>query len=257
MQAAAGNKGGDELPEYVAQEGQVGYGFSMGILCLECNIPFIPGDVGNASTYDFPVQYMVVPGATTDAIVNRQDPTVGEEVVRCAKALVGQGVKAITSDCGYLGVFQRMVADSVPVPVFMSSLMQVPLIRSMLGSDRRLGIMVANGQSVSDSLLAKVGLEDASRLVFRGLEEKPHFYEVIFEEKVPLDQARMEGEVVETVLEMQKDAPDLGAIMLECSDLPPYSAAIQRSTGLPVFDWIGFINYVHHAVVSRPYDGIF
>lgn len=245
------------MPEYSPQAGQVGYGFSIGILCLECNIPFIPGDVGNASTYDFPVQYRIVPGATTDAIVKRQDPTLGEEIVRCARDLVGQGVKAITGDCGYLGIYQRVVAESVPVPVFMSSLMQVPLIRAMLGSERQLGVMVANGQGVSDSLLARVGLEDTSRLVFRGLEDKQHWIEVIFEEKVPLDEERMTQEVVETALEMQREAPDLGAILLECSDLPPYSAAVQRATSLPVFDWIGFINYVHHAVVRRPYGGFF
>jgi hypothetical protein len=39
--------------------------------------------------------------------------------------------------------------------------------------------------------------------------------------------------------------------------MPPYSAAVQRATGLPVFDWIGFINYVHHAVVRTPYQGFF
>jgi hypothetical protein len=63
--------------------------------------------------------------------------------------------------------------------------------------------------------------------------------------------------MVRTAHEVLEDDPSVGAFLLECSDMPPYSAALQRATGLPVFDWIGFINYVHHAVVAKPYHGFF
>lgn len=236
-----------------ANKGQVSYGSSVGILCLQFHMPFIPGDVGNATSYDFPVQYLEVPGATFGA-VQRQDPELAERFVAAGHQLVDQGCKAITSDCGYIGAYQQVLADALPVPVFLSSLMQVPGILGMLGPDRTLGAMVASGRALSP-LLHTLGIADTSRLVVKGLEDKPHFRAAVHEEQGWLDDELMEQEVVEAAVEMQQENPTLGAVLLECSDLPPYGAAIQRVTGLPVFDWIGFINYVHHAVVRTSYQG--
>src|SRR6266852_1063186 len=116
---------------YRARRGQVAYGYSVGIVCLEYFLPFIPGDVGNASTYDFPVLYREVKGATFEAIIQRQDAAMAAPIVEAAQELARQGAKAITSDCGYFGAYQREVAAAVDVPVFMSSLMQAPLALSM------------------------------------------------------------------------------------------------------------------------------
>lgn len=245
------------MPIYEAHKGQVAYGFSVGILCLEYHLPFIPGDVANASTYDFPVLFKEVSGASGDAVIVRQDATIVQNFIDAAQELVKQGAKAITSDCGYIGQCQDEVAASVPVPVFLSSLLQVPMVVSMLGPGRRLGVMVANGPSVTDGFLKKVGIADRSRVYFRGLEDKPNFRKSVLEENGTLDSDAVKQEVVETALEMQEDEPETGAILMECSDLPPYSAAVQAATGLPIFDWIGFINYVHHAVVRTPYGGFY
>lgn len=244
---------------FKATQGRVSYGTSIGVLMLECNIPFVPGDVGNASSYDFPVQYLLVPGATGDAVINRQDPAIAPSFVEAARQLADQGVRAITGDCAYMGAYQQAVADAVDVPVFLSSLMQVPLVLSMLRRQDKLAVLVANGRSVSDRLLSTVGItpEIAKRCVFRGLEDKEHFRSVILEETGEMDVERMEAEMVATALELVEDEPAVRAFLLECSDMPPYGAAIQRATGLPVFDWIGFINYVHHAVVRTPYTGFF
>jgi hypothetical protein len=242
---------------YRARRGQVAYGYSVGIVCLEYFLPFIPGDVGNASTYDFPVLYREVKGATCDAIIVRQDPQMLPLVLAAAEDLVAQGAKAITSDCGYFGAYQREVADALPVPVFLSSLMQAPFILSMLGPNRKLAALVANGASLSERVLDAIGIDDRSRIVFRGLEDKSEFRQTVLDECGTLDADAVEQEVVEAALQVQEEHPDLGALLLECSDLPPYSAAVQAATGLPVFDWIGFINYVHQAVVAKPYTGIF
>jgi hypothetical protein len=242
---------------YRARRGQVAYGYSIGIVCLEYFLPFIPGDVGNASTYDFPVLYREVKGATFDAIIERQDPAMAAPIVAAAQELVRQGAKAITSDCGYFGAYQREVARAVPVPVFLSSLLQAPLALTMLAPEQRLAVLVANGASLSDRLLERIGIVDTSRIVFRGLEDKPEFRKTVLDECGTLDVDLVEQEIVDAALEVQSEHPEVGAILLECSDLPPYSAAVQAATGLPVFDWIGFINYVHQAVNAKPYSGIF
>jgi hypothetical protein len=242
-----------------ARQDQLGYGISIGILMLDCHIPFIPGDVGNASTYNFPVQFQKVQGATGDAVINRQDPAITPHFVEAAQLLAAQGVRAITGDCAYMGAYQAAVAEAVEVPVFLSSLLQVPMVLAMLARDRKLAVLVANGSTVSDRLLAPVGITEAlrDRLVIRGLEDKEHFRSVILDESGELDFSRMESEVVESAMQVLQDEPSVGAFLLECSDLPPYSHAIYRATGLPVFDWIGFINYVHHAVVPHSYQGFF
>jgi aspartate/glutamate racemase len=242
---------------FQARRGQVAYGYSVGIVCLEYYLPFIPGDVGNASTYGFPVLYREVKGATFEAIIQNQDPAMAAPIVEAALELERQGVKAITSDCGYFGAYQQEVARAVDVPVFLSSLMQAPLVLSMLAPEQRLAVLVANGASLSDRLLSRIGLADTSRIVFRGLEDKPEFRKTVLDEVGTLDVDAVEQEVVDASLEVQSEHPEVGAILLECSDLPPYSAAVQAATGLPVFDWIGFIEYVQHAVNARPYSGIF
>lgn len=256
---AAPSEGAVPGRRHRATRGQVGYGFSIGILMLDCNIPFVPGDVGNASTYDFPVQYLLVPGATGDAVVGRQDPALTPSFVEGAQALAAQGVRAITGDCAYMGAYQKAVAEAVDIPVFMSSLMQVPLVLSMMAPRRRLAVLVANGGTVSDRLLEPVGIvgEVRERCVFRGLEDKESFSSTCLVETGEIDVDAIEAEMVETARELLAADPSIGAFLFECSDMPPYSAAVQAATGLPVFDWIGFINYVHHAVVRRPYHGFF
>jgi hypothetical protein len=257
--AAPGTGATAEEQRFQAKRGQVGYGFSIGVLMLECNIPFVPGDVGNASTYNFPVQYRLVPGATGDAVIRRQDPALTPHFIEAAEQLVAQGVRAITGDCAYMGAYQRDVADAIDVPVFMSSLLQVPLVLRMLRSDQKLAVLVANGETVGDRLLEPVGIvaEARERCVFRGLEDKEHFRSVFLEEVGEIEVGRVEEEMVQTAQEVLDADPSVGAYLFECSDMPPYSAAVQRATGLPVFDWIGFINYVHHAVVRTPYQGFF
>jgi len=245
------------MSPFVARQGQVAYGIPIGLLMLDCKIPFVPGDVGNASSYKYPVIFETVRGASVDAVVNRGDDSLTAEVIRAAEHLVGQGVRAISSDCGYLGRYQSILADRLPVPVFVSSLLQVPMIRQMIGHSRTLGILCANSDGVNQALLESVGIAGFDGLAFRGLKDKKHFHDVMFEECDDLDQQRMEGEVVEAALEIRDQHPNLGAYLLECSDLPPYGHAIQAATGLPVFDWIGFIDYVHHAVVRHPYLGTY
>ena len=131
------------------------------------------------------------------------------------------------------------------------------LVLTMLAPEQRLAALVANGASLSDNLLERIGIADTSRIVFRGLEDKPEFRRTVLDECGTLDADLVEQEVVDAALEVQAEHPELGAILLECSDLPPYSAAVQAATGLPVFDWIGFINYVHQAVDAKPYTGSF
>ena len=98
---------------------------------------------------------------------------------------------------------------------------------------------------------------DSSRIVFEGLDQHEHWNEVILQETGVLDDDRIRAEVTEAARGLIARDPAIGAFLFECSDLPPYSAAVHAATGLPVFDWAGFIRYVHDAVVPRSYHGTF
>src|SRR5207302_749298 len=133
-------------------------------------------------------------------------------IVEAAQELVRQGAKAVTSDCGYFGAYQREVADAVPVPVFLSSLMQAPLVLSTLGPSRKLAVLVANGASLSERVLERIGILDTSRIVFRGLEDKTEFRRTVLDECGTLDVDAVEREVVDAALEVQGEHPEVGAV---------------------------------------------
>ena len=180
-----------------------------------------------------------------------------ELVLTAAKSLEAEGVRAITSNCGFMAVYQEAVAATVDVPVFLSSLLQLDLVSRMVGAHRKVGVLTANSEGVTPELFAHVGFSDLDRLVIQGLEQFDHFREVILDEVGHMQPARFADEVVEGARQLQAGSPDIGAIVVECSDLPAYSAAIREATGLPVFDWASFIDYVHHAVDPRTYTGTY
>ncbi len=244
--------------KYHTHPGQVSYGEAIGILVIENFVPYIPGDTANATSYDFPVRFERLPGSTTSRLFSH-DGSLRDDIVAAGRRLVAEGVRAITGDCGFLAYFQDEIARELGVPVFLSSLLQLDFMARLAGPDRDVGIVTANKGSLTRDILNVVTAVPDDRLVAGGLEDKPHFVDAVFEENGVLDSDVVEQEVIQTVDEIRKAADEggrkLGAILLECSLLPPYAAAVRRHTGLPVFDYNTMIRYVFQSVVPRRYDG--
>ncbi|WP_366921998.1 aspartate/glutamate racemase family protein [Metallumcola ferriviriculae] len=239
---------------YEARPGQVSYGEAIGVLLLDTFAPFIPGDVGNASTYSFPVRYKVVKGFTAERIFNH-DLTVLDSLMEAGRELVNEGVKAVTGDCGYMALYQQQLANELEVPVFLSSLLQVPFISRMLKRDEKVGIIVANSGSFNSTLLNAVGVTEDIPISIKGLEDKKNFHQAAIIETGTLDAEKIEQEVVSASRELTAQDPKVKAILLECSMLPPYGAAVQKAVNLPVFDYVTMINYVYTALIKRPFTG--
>lgn len=235
------------------------YGYTIGVLCAEWNIPFVPGDLNNASTFDFPVRYFTVDGARGAGVLTGSADAYAASFVRAARTLEAEGVRAITGNCGYMAAYQEAVAACVRVPVFMSSLLQAPLLTAMLGRHQRLAVLVASADGITDAVLLGAGIRpaDRHRLAFHGLDRLPHFREVVIAECGTLDTGRLRGEVVAAAVDAVRADPAIGAILLECSDLPPYARDVHEATGLPVFDWASFLRYVHEATAPRRYSGTY
>jgi hypothetical protein len=239
---------------YRARKGQVSSGEAVGILLLDTSVPFIPGDVANATTYDFPVRFRKVEGYTVERALGR-DPSVYDVLKEAAEDLVTQGVRAVTGDCGFMALHQKKLADDLGTPVFLSSLLQIPFICSILGSVAKLGVITADSRRLDSELLAEVGVSDVSNLVIAGLEGKPNFFSFGIQETGALDSVAVEAEIVATARQMVSEHRQIRAILLECSLIPPYGAAVQAAVNLPVFDYITMINFVFSAVVKKKYAG--
>jgi len=157
---------------YKAKKGQAGYGEAIGILLLDTSLePHIPGDVANATTYPFPVRFKVVNGLSVKGMFNK-DIRFLNQVIEAGKELVGEGVRAITSNCGFTALFQREVAKQLEVPVFLTSLIQLPFLTRIIGEGQKIGIITANSKALDDALLKEVGITDMSSVYIKGMEDK-------------------------------------------------------------------------------------
>ena len=232
--------------------GQTSYGEDIGILLLDSKAPFIQGDVGNAKSYAYPVRFKRIDGLTVERIF-AHDPSYLDKMIQGARELEQEGVRGITGDCGFMALYQQKVKEAVDVPVFLSSLIQIPFIRATLPPSAKVGIITANSASLTAELFLKLEITLDDSLVIHGLQDRPGFYEAAIAETGTLDSDRIRHEVQETALEMVKHHPYIGSILLECSMLPPYGAVVQEVTGLPVYDFLTMINHVRSALVKQEF----
>ena len=243
------------MPKYTVRNADT-YGHSIGVLLLDFRAPFIPGDVGNASSYGYPVLFKLVPGLKFDRVL-AGDPDLEEPIVEAARELEASGVRGISSDCGFLIKYQDAVRRAVKIPVFMSSLLQIPFLAQTFARGRPIGCITATRKHLGNRVLELAGISSDINVVLRGMEEQPHFRDAILGERGDLDSDLLEAETVAVAREMQESQPHMGAIMLECSMLPPYAKAVQDATGLPVFDFISMIDYCHAGAHRTRYHGYY
>jgi hypothetical protein len=239
------------------------YGLGLGILLLDDVYPGFPGDVRNASGYPFPIQYELIQGIDVPRIVTAPDKSPClEPLVRAAQKLERLGCRAIAAECGYFAYFQREVAASVQVPVFMSSLLQVPLAQQIIGPDRVVGILMAEAQYLTDHHLESVGIRLGSNYVVGDAmsggrcEEFRHLWTMGYRSDPPAaDYAKAEQEFLEAAIAFYQRHPAMGAMVLECTGFPPFARALQREIHIPIFSWGTLLDYAYGVAVHRDYYG--
>jgi hypothetical protein len=234
----------------IARGGKSIYGAPLGILMLEARFPRIPGDMGNAATWPFPVLYRVVRGASPERVVLQGAPGLLPDFVAAARDLVDLGAEAITTNCGFLALFQAELAAAVRVPVATSSLIQVPWVQATLPPGRRVGVI-----TVSRGSLTPAHLDAASvprDIPVEGTEDGREFFRVLIKaEKQDMDVALAEQDILEAGRRLVSRHPDVGAIVLECTNMPPHAAALRDAIGLPVYDIYTLISWFHGGLRPR------
>ncbi len=227
-------------------------GFRVGILTLDTCHTLVHGNVQHAGSFSFAVQYGVVRDVAPSALMEG-DVGALPAILDAARALETAGVRAVVGACGSFANFQREVAEALSVPVVMSILVEVPFVLRALPRNRRLGIIFARVSSLTTRVCEQCGIQELDRIVALGADDLPAFRPIL-EQRGVLESKALEQELVELAVRTVQSDSSIGAWLLQCSDLPPYSAAVQCATGLPVFDMVSLIEHLGSALGPKDFS---
>jgi hypothetical protein len=247
----------------VARQGRSCYGMGLGVIILDDVYPGFPGDVRNATTYDYNVQFEIVQGVDIQTLVFAEDKSPCLDPIRqAALNLEKKGCLAISAECGYFAYFQREIAASVNVPVFMSSLLQVPWAQQVIGPDKVVGMYVGQKSAVQDEHLEAVGITLGSNYVIEGAidggnckEFENLWIEGVRPEKPQAIYEKAEKEFVAVGKTFFASHPNMGAMVLECTGFPPFARALQREIDISVFSYSTLLDYAYSVAVHRDFYG--
>jgi hypothetical protein len=224
---------------------------TIGMLVLDTAFERLPGDAGLAATWRFPVRYATICGIGGMQAMADDSPALLDAVMRAADELVAAGVSGLATTCGFLARFQRELAARCPVPIVTSSLLQIPQVTQLLAPGKRVGILAARTEGLTPALFAGLGLN--ADFPAAGLPDDSLFLGRLLGRCKDVDPAVLEDEVVRMARGLVRRHPDIGALVLECANFPPYSATLQRALGLPVFDLVTLVEWFYTGLSARRY----
>jgi hypothetical protein len=235
-------------------------GVTIGLIQFRANLPMMPGNMGNATTFGFPILYREM---NADSIfdIMAAEPTENftAAAIEAGKWLELQGVRAIMGNCGFFGTYQKAIQAELNVPFFGSSLMMLPMMVQSMPPGKKVGVITANGpilKKVPAVENSGLSAEDkANRIVIMGCEDGPEFSGAIMANTGRYNPVRVEAEIVSVARTMVMENPDIGAILLECTELSPHAVAVQNAVRLPVWDYTTLTNWIYSGCVRRPFTG--
>jgi hypothetical protein len=235
-------------------------GVTIGLIQFRANLPMLPGNMGNATTFNFPMLYREM---NADSIfdVMAEEPTENftAAAIEAAQWLELQGVRAIMGNCGFFGTYQKAIQADLNVPFFGSSLMLLPMMVQSLPPGKKVGVITANGPilkkvpAVENSGLSAEDKEN--RIVIMGCEDGPEFSGAIMANTGRYNPVKVENEIVAVAKQMVAENNDIGAILLECTELSPHAVAVQNAVRKPVWDYTTLTNWIYSGCVRRPFTG--
>jgi hypothetical protein len=242
--------------EILSWEGRGATGFSLGIVELTANIPFAPGNVNNASTFNFPVRYESLGEIDPMWVVAAEPhPEVIKRSIAAAQKLESHGCRAVIGNCGFFGNYQPHVAAELKVPFFGSSLLQIPMVLASMGRDQKVGVLTADGSKLEVApALENCGVTDRERVVIYGVENEPEAVNIL-STSGHLNLSNLERDLVNVAKRMVAETPDVGAIILECTEFPPHAHAIQDAVRRPIWGFTTMAYWIHDGLVRKQFSG--
>lgn len=237
-------------------------GYSVGIMKFEGKrYPLPPGDVANPTSYPFPVLVREIPHVRTNPSppLTRADGSYTKIVGDCidaARQLEMDGVHSLAMCCGFFSLVQPVIAAAVRIPVLTSPLIMLPVIHRMLPPEAHVVVVTASKKFLTAEYFAAVGADIDDRIVVAGLDDAPAFNSICMGgTAITLETDQLLDEVVAAVAKARAENPMEAAVLLECTSLPPFAAELQVDTGLPVFDFVACIEWMHRAIIPKRYEG--
>jgi len=207
---------------------------TLGVLMLETRFPRPVGDIGHPQTFAFPVRHAVVRGASPRRVVHGTDPRLLQPFIDAGHRLIDEGADAISTSCGFLVLFQQALQDALTVPVWTSSLLLLPSLQAALPNGQVVGIVTVDAAALGEAHLRAAGA--ALDTPIEGLEPGCAFQRALLDDEPTFDGDAARAATVAAAQALRRRRPDVGAIVLECTNMPPYADAVRAATGLPVHD---------------------
>ncbi|MGY4303805.1 hypothetical protein ACVIJ6_001048 [Bradyrhizobium sp. USDA 4369] len=222
----------------------------LGIIMLDIAIARPPGDVGHSASWPFDVVYKTVPGASARKIVGGDDADLMDAFVAAGEELQAEGAIGLITSCGFLASRQRELSARMSLPLATSSLLQLPLIERCLPSGRRAGVVTYDADALTDRHFAEVGADPATPRV--GLAPDSSLRAHI-EHGRAYDRNALQSEVLAAVRALLSDRPEIGAVLFECTNLPPFADEVSRAFGVPVYDIITLGRWFYSGLIQTAY----
>jgi len=222
----------------------------LGILRLDTRFPRIYGDAGNSATWPFPVRIRTVAGADPERVVRGRAEGLVDAFVEAGRALADEGVCGITTTCGFLCLHQKTIAEALPVPFASSSLLQFPLAAQLV-APRTVGILTIDRASLTPAHLAAAGIP--ADVAVASLAPDAHLSRVLLGGERALDPAAACADMLAAAEGLVARHPRIGAIVLECANMPPYASALAERFRVPVYDWYSLVSWLVGGLAPRAF----
>jgi hypothetical protein len=213
----------------------------VGVLLLESTYMGLPGGMGRADSFDFPVIQEPVLGAQTEIIASSRFAALKDGYVEAALKLRDSGVSMITANCGFSVAFQAPVSRATGLPTMMSSLLLAPLLHRIFNG--KIGVLTFSSADIDESRRAAAGWPADLNPPVADVSKSAAWMALRSRTRPQLDYPRMEADLHEITRRFCEEA-DLKALLVECTAMLPYETALQRWTNLPVFGITTFLHFL-------------
>ena len=207
----------------------------LGVLMLDTRFPRPHGDVGCVSSFEMPVRHRVVAGASPRRVVQEADAALLVPFIEAGRALVDEGARALTTSCGFLVRWQAELQAALPVPVWTSSLLVLDELRPA-----RPGVLTVDATALDGEVLRAAGAQPDQAV--QGIDPRSALAMTLLQDRAELDEVAAGQTMAEATRALCARHPGLGAIVLECTNMPPYREIVRREAGLPVHDLLTMVH---------------
>lgn len=224
----------------------------LGFISVDVDIERPVGDPFNEATWPFPVLKELAEGSQLNNIVTSEN--YPEEflvgIVSAGEKLQQKGCVGIITDCGFLAGAQRELAKRLSIPIAASALVQIPSIQAFLRPGQTVGVLTYDDSKLGVRQLLQIGVHNPDAVHITAPPEDGWLRGHI-RDRIPYNHAKIETELVKSALGLLSGHPDIGAFLLECTQMPPFAAAIRKATNLPVYDVYTLGTWFYSALTSQ------